>query len=176
MRSPTCGASFALAPSLDWRRERPWAPLVRVLSPHLGLVQITPRWAVEAIVHRLIPAAASGWVRAGVDEFLRTYVTPRGRVAFYATARQIYLEEPHGAKGFWTRLAGLRPPALFVWGQHDRLVPLAFAAHVRHTLPSARHVELDCGHVPQIERPAETHAAIAEFLQEDRSSAGAARR
>ena len=38
-----------------------------------------------------------------------------------AAARQIYLEEPHGAKGFWTRLAGLRPPSLFVWGRHDRL-------------------------------------------------------
>ena len=161
-----------LAPSLAWRRERPWAPLVRVLSPHLGLVQITPRWAVEGIVHRLIPAAESGWVRAGVDEFLRAYLTPRGRVAFYAAARQIYLEEPHGAKGFWTRLAGLRPPALFVWGRDDRLVPLAFAAHVKSTLPSAHHVELDCGHVPQIERPAETHAAIADFLEDGRSVTG----
>jgi pimeloyl-ACP methyl ester carboxylesterase len=153
-----------LAPSLAWRRERPWAPLVRVLSPHLGLVQITPRPIVEAIVHRIIPAAESGWVRAGVDEFLRAYLTPRGRVAFYAAARQIYLEEPHGAKGFWTRLAGLEPPSLFVWGRHDGLVPIAFAAHVKKTLPSARHVELDCGHVPQVERPAETHAAIADFL------------
>ena len=71
------------------------------------------------------------WVRAGVDEFLRAYLTPRGRVAFYAAARQIYLEEPHGAKGFWTRLGRLEPPALFIWGKHDGLVPIAFAAHVR---------------------------------------------
>lgn len=158
------GRLVLLAPSLAWRRERPWAPLVRVLSPHLGLVQVTPRWVVEGIVHRIIPAAENGWIRAGVDEFLRAYLTPRGRVAFYAAARQIYLEEPHGSKGFWTRLAGLEPPALFMWGKHDGLVPLAFAAHVKSTLPSARHVELDCGHVPQIERPAETHAAIAAFL------------
>ena len=158
------GRLVLLAPSLAWRRERPWAPLVRVMNPHLGLVQITPRWVVEAIVHRMIPAAENSWIRAGVDEFLRAYLTPRGRVAFYAAARQIYLEEPHGSKGFWTRLAGLAPPALFIWGKHDGLVPLAFAAHVKSTLPSARHVELDCGHVPQIERPAETHAAMAAFL------------
>ena len=109
-------------------------------------------------------------MRAGVDEFLRSYLTPRGRVAFYAAARQIYLEEPHGAKGFWTRLADLAPPALFVWGEHDGLVPIAFAAHVRQTLPAARHLVLDCGHVPQIERAAETHAAMAAFLRgiEDR--------
>jgi pimeloyl-ACP methyl ester carboxylesterase len=158
------GRLVLLAPSLAWRRERPWAPLVRVMNPHLGLVQITPRWVVEAIVHRMIPAAENSWIRAGVDEFLRAYLTPRGRVALYAAARQIYLEEPHGSKGFWTRLAGLAAPALFIWGKHDGLVPLAFAAHVKSTLPSARHVELDCGHVPQIERPAETHAAIAVFL------------
>ena len=55
---------------------------------------------------------------------------------------------------------------MFLWGKHDGLVPVAFAAHVRTTLPSARHLVLDCGHVPQIERPAETHAAITEFLRE----------
>ncbi len=155
-----------LSPSLAWRRERPWAPLVRLLRPELGLMQITPRWMVEAIVQRTIPVAGSNWVQAGVDEFLRAYLTPRGRAAFYAAARQIYLEEPHGTKGFWTRLASLEPASLFIWGKRDSLVPIAFAAHVRRTLPSARHLELDCGHVPQLERPAETHAAIAAFLRE----------
>lgn len=159
------GRLVLLAPSLAWRRERPWAPLVRVLRPELGLLQITPRWAVEAVVHRILPVAQSNWIQAGVDEFLRAYLTPRGRVAFYAAARQIYLEEPHGAKGFWTRLAALAPPALFIWGKLDRLVPVAFAAHVRCALPAARHLELDCGHVPQLERPTETHAAISAFLQ-----------
>ena len=159
------GRLVLLAPSLAWRRARPWAPLVRALRPELGLIQITPRWAVEAVVHRLIPGAKDNWVHAGVDEFLRSYLTPRGRVAFYAAARQIYLEEPHGAKGFWTRLATLQPPALFIWGKQDTLVPIGFEAHVKETLPSARHLELDCGHVPQVERPQETHAAIAAFLR-----------
>jgi len=162
-----------LAPSLAWRRQRGWAPFVRLLRPELGLVQVAPRAAVEAVVRRIIPDAASGWVQAGVDEFLRSYATPRGRVAFYAAARQIYLEEPHGARGFWTKLAGLATPALFVWGRHDTLVPFGFAAHVRDALPSARHLELDCGHVPQLERPEETHAAIAAFLAEHRTPATA---
>jgi len=160
------GRLALLAPSLAWKRERPWAPLVRALRPELGLIQITPRWAVEAVVHRIIPVAGSNWVRAGVDEFLRAYLTARGRVAFYAAARQIYLEEPHGAKGFWTRLATLKPAALFIWGKRDWLVPAAFAAHVRQSLPSARQIVLDCGHVPQVELPTETHAEIASFLSE----------
>jgi ubiquinone/menaquinone biosynthesis C-methylase UbiE len=48
----------------------------------------------------------------------------------------------------------------------------AVASHVKKALPAARHVELDCGHVPQIERPTETHAAIAEFLREGAGGKG----
>ena len=153
-----------LAPSLAWRRGRSWAPLVRLTRPELGLVQLAPRPIVGAIVHRLIPGADEGWAAAGVDEFLRAYLTPAGRAAFYAAARHIYLEEPHGTEGFWTRLGGLQPGALFVWGRHDRLVPISFARHVADALPQARHVELECGHVPQIERPGQTHAAIKKFF------------
>ncbi len=155
-----------LAPSLAWRRDRPWAPLLRFVRPELGLFQLAPRPVVEAIVRRLIPGADEGWTAAGVDEFLRAYLTPTGRAAFYAAARHVYLEEPHGEGGFWPRLPGLQAEALFVWGRRDRLVPIAFARHVADALPQARHVELDCGHVPQVERPGQTHDAIREFLIE----------
>ena len=64
------------------------------------------------------------------------------------------------------RLRTLQPDALFVWGCRDRLVPIAFARHVADALPRARHRELDCGHVPQVERPKQTHAALAAFLFE----------
>ena len=52
-----------------------------------------------------------------------TYRSRSGRIAFYAAARNIYLDAPHGERGFWTRLAALEPPALFLWGDHDRLIP-----------------------------------------------------
>src|SRR5215217_7893997 len=104
-----------LSPALAWLRERRWAPVMRVLRPELGLIQIAPRSVVEGVVRRLIPGAADGWAAAGVDEFLRAYLTPRGRAAFYAAARNVYLDEPHGDNGFWNRLAELSPDSLFVW-------------------------------------------------------------
>lgn len=155
-----------LSPSLAWRRERAWAPLLRLVRPELGLLQLAPRGAVEALVRRIVPGGNDGWAAAGVDEFLRAYHSPRGRAAFYAAARHIYLEDPDGEHGFWTRLRALAVPALFVWGRHDRLVPIAFARHVGDAVPAARHLELRCGHVPQLERPRETHEAIAAFLRE----------
>ena len=36
---------------------------------------------------------------------------------------------------------------------------MSFARHVREALPAAKHAELNCGHVPQIELPRETEAA-----------------
>lgn len=166
LRAPgRVGRLVLLAPSLAWRRSRPWAPLLRLVRPELGLVQLAPRPVVQGIVHRLIPGATDGWTAAGVDEFLRAYLTPAGRAAFYAAARHIYLDEPHGDQGFWTRLRTLEPEALFIWGRRDTLVPAAFARHVADVLPQAEQLELDCGHVPQVERPAQTHAAMARFLR-----------
>jgi pimeloyl-ACP methyl ester carboxylesterase/putative sterol carrier protein len=160
------GALMLLSPALAWLRARPWAPVLRALRPELGLIQPAPRPVVEAMVRRLVPASNGGWTAAGVDEFLRAYLTRSGRAAFYAAARNIYLDEPHGENGFWTRLEELQCDSLFVWGKHDTLVPIGFMKHVEKALPKARHVELPCGHVPQVERPRETHAAMAKFLAE----------
>jgi pimeloyl-ACP methyl ester carboxylesterase/putative sterol carrier protein len=153
-----------LAPSMAWRRKRPWAPALRLVRPELGVLPHAPRAVVERVLDRFMPEARSGWAAAGVDEFLRSFLTPRGRAAFYAAARQIYLEEPEGEDGFWPRLRELSVPALFVWGRRDSLVPLAFARHVTDAVPAAQHLELDCGHVPQMERPRETHEALARFF------------
>ncbi len=158
------GRIALLAPAVAWLRPRQWDWLLRLDLPKLGLIQPAPRWAVEPIVRSMVPGGDRGWSAAGVDEFLRAYLTPRGRVAFYQAARNIYMDEPHGEQGFWTRLRELSPDTLFVWGRHDRLVPPAFMKHVERELPAARHVELDCGHVPQIEVPDEAHRAILGFF------------
>ena len=63
------------------------------------------------------------WYDAAADEAVRVMRSPAHRVAFFSCARQIYLEEAYGRHGFWARLPGLMPPALFVWGDRDRLVP-----------------------------------------------------
>lgn len=153
-----------LCPAVAWIRDRRFAGIVRLLRPELGLLQVTPRPVVDALVRRLVPGATDGWAAAGVDEFLRSYLTPRGRAAFYAAARHIYLDEPEGDEGFWTRLSALERDCLFIWGEHDGLVPAGFRRHVEERLPGAEHLVLPCGHVPQVEAPRATHAAMLRFL------------
>ena len=52
-------------------------------------------------------------------------------------------------------------------GRRDPLVPIGFERHVQERLPAATHLELSCGHLPQVERPRELVAGIRDFLQLD---------
>ena len=149
-----------LSPAMAWLRPRRWSPVVRMLRPELTMVPMP----VERLVRRMVPGGRDGWAAAGIDEFLRAFSTARGRYAFHAVLRNIYLDRPQGDGGLWSRLAGMTHESLFVWGKHDRLVPIGFMRHVERTFPAARHLELDCGHVPQVELPVETHDAIRAFL------------
>jgi pimeloyl-ACP methyl ester carboxylesterase len=158
-----------LTPSLAWRKRRGLVPLVKLLRPELAAIPHTLTtalvrrqfWGMFGQPERLHPSVAD----LAAEEFVAGYRDPSARVAFSAAARHIYLEEPDGPNGFWTRLAELRPPALFVWGDEDPLVPLAFCAHVSETLPRAQQVVLnECGHVPQVELPEDTNGVIADFI------------
>ena len=159
-----------LCPSPAFQRMRQFVPFVRVLSPNLSRgvpIPMSHRATVSAM--KLMFAEPSrvpdSWYDAGADEAKRTLRDAGHRYAFFATMRQIYLEEPHGSRGFWDRLPALKTPALFVWGDKDRLVPAAFARHVVTALPHAESIVMtDCGHVPQFEHPVETLRLTREFI------------
>ena len=162
-------ALVLLAPSPAFRRLRQWVPAVRLLRPGLASVPfpVPHRLVVEAIRAMLSDPdrLPRPWYDAAADECVRVFRSRSHRVAFAAVARQIYLEDAYGRHGFWDRLPGLQPPALFLWGDRDRLVPASFARHVADALPRAASIVLeDSGHVPQFEHPVETMAIIRAFL------------
>jgi pimeloyl-ACP methyl ester carboxylesterase len=158
-----------LAPALAFRKRRELVPLVKLVRPELAAIPHPMRaarvrayfWTLFARPERLDPAAAD----VAVDEFCNTYRSRTARIAFFAALRNIYLDAPHGKRGLWTRIRELRPPSLFVWGDSDRLVPAAFARHVRDAVPAARQVVLpECGHVPQVELADRTNALIRSHI------------
>ncbi len=62
-------------------------------------------------------------------------------------------------------MANLEPPALFIWGDKDRLIPAAFSRHVAEALPRAsQQILSNCGHVPQVELPELTNGFIREQI------------
>ncbi|HEX6389929.1 MAG TPA: alpha/beta fold hydrolase [Solirubrobacteraceae bacterium] len=170
LRAPRrVGGLVLLAPAVAFVK-RPWLQLVRVLPPQLGVLpHAFTRDMVAGQLRALFadpdaidPATAD----IAVDEFRRLYGSPHARAAFLTAARNIYLERPFGAGGFYERMATLSAPALFVWGTHDPLIPAAFSHHVAEWLPNAEQIILDeCGHVPQIERAAQTNGLVTRFLR-----------
>jgi pimeloyl-ACP methyl ester carboxylesterase len=158
-----------LCPAVAWLK-RGLHPIVRLLRPEVGLLPHAFRrsmveaqlWSMFHDRDQIDPDVAD----VVVDEFQRIYHTAGARYALLASARNIYLEAPFGRNGFYRRLADLKPPVLFVWGSHDRLVPAAFGPHVRKWLPRAEQVTIaGCGHVPQVERPEETNALLLDFFK-----------
>src|SRR3954447_1885441 len=149
--------------------KRAWHPLVRVLRPELGLLPHRyPRRAVASQLMSLFFDRDALDPLLGdivVDEFQRIYGSAGARFAFLCAARNIYLDAPWGKNGFYSRLADLEAPAMFVWGSHDKLIPAAFKRHVAEWLPTAEQVVLDrCGHVPQVEHPETTNGLLEDFF------------
>jgi 4,5:9,10-diseco-3-hydroxy-5,9,17-trioxoandrosta-1(10),2-diene-4-oate hydrolase len=62
-------------------------------------------------------------------------------------------------------LHNITAPTLIVWGQQDRILPVAHAQVARDRIANARlHIINQCGHMPQMERPDEFNAVVLEFL------------
>jgi pimeloyl-ACP methyl ester carboxylesterase len=61
--------------------------------------------------------------------------------------------------------ARLSLPTLVVWGQQDRIIPVAHAQIAARTIPGARLQIFDrCGHMPMLEYPDEFNKLVLEFL------------
>jgi pimeloyl-ACP methyl ester carboxylesterase len=173
------GALALLCPAVAFVK-RGYHPIVRIARPELAFLPHKFRRAmVSSTFHGLFhdTDALDPYVSdVVIDEFQRLYASPSARFAFLSAARNIYLDKPFGKHGFYSRLADLERPALFVWGSHDTLIPPGFKRHVAEWLPRAEQIVLDgCGHVPQVERPDQTNGLIRRFLAQS-DALGAARR
>jgi pimeloyl-ACP methyl ester carboxylesterase len=167
-RPERVGALGLLCPAVAFVR-RGYHPIVRLLRPELGILPhrfargtvANQFWGLFADRDQVDPSVAD----VVVEEFQRIYGSAGARLAFLSAARNVYLERPFGRDGFYTRLAELQPPALFVWGSHDKLIPSAFSRQVAEWLPGAEQIVLDaCGHVPQVERPEQTNGLLERFF------------
>jgi pimeloyl-ACP methyl ester carboxylesterase len=63
-------------------------------------------------------------------------------------------------------LAGVPTQTLIVWGRHDAVVPLDSGELYRRALKRSRLEIIDgCGHMPEMERPADFAALVRDFLK-----------
>ncbi len=162
-------ALVLLCPAVAFRKLRQLVPFVRLVPDEIAALPVRiPRRIAMAGLRGLFADPSrlpDAWYDAAMDEFVRVLTIRPNRLAIFSALRNIYLDEPFGESGFWDRLPSLKPPALFVWGDRDRLVPAGFGRFVSEALPTARtEVFADCGHVPQFEFREKTAALAREFI------------
>ncbi len=94
-----------------------------------------------------------------VDRYYDLLLAPGNRGAMLDRMRQSVLEDPVPV------LRRIRVPTLLLWGEKDRLIPVANARDYMAALPDATLVAFaDLGHVPHEEAPAESLAPLERFL------------
>lgn len=135
MRGPERVNGIAcLCPATAFSR-RPGLAIVRLLRPELGmLIGRLPRNRIKDGLKQLFADPTrieEEWYDAAVDDFRRVWKSPRARLAFAASLKNIYMEEPDGDLGFWTRLARMSPPALYVYAKQDVLITPGFARKIQ---------------------------------------------
>jgi pimeloyl-ACP methyl ester carboxylesterase len=158
-----------LCPAVAFRKLRQLVPFVRLVPDEIAAlpVRVPRRIAMRGLRGLFADPSRlpAEWYEAAIDEFVRVVTIRQNRLAIFSALRNVYLDEPFGESGFWDRLPTLRPPALFVWGDEDPLVPAGFARFVEEALPSGKSVVLEsCGHVPQFEHAEQTATLTRDFI------------
>jgi pimeloyl-ACP methyl ester carboxylesterase len=66
------------------------------------------------------------------------------------------------------KLGGIKQPTLMIWGREDGLTLLAMGERFKKEIAGSELFIIDkCGHVPQLEKPAEFNAALLKFLSSE---------
>jgi pimeloyl-ACP methyl ester carboxylesterase len=90
-------------------------------------------------------------------------LTIKNNFAFARLAWQPRLFSPELER--W--LHRIKTPVQLIWGEDDRLLPIAYASAWLEKLPQAKLLAIPrCGHLPHIERAEETAQAIETFSRE----------
>jgi pimeloyl-ACP methyl ester carboxylesterase len=62
-------------------------------------------------------------------------------------------------------LPGVATPTLLVWGREDAITPLECGELYQRGIPRSRpSIIEDCGHMPEMEKPAELARLVEDFL------------
>jgi pimeloyl-ACP methyl ester carboxylesterase len=168
-QQPTRVQTMLLAAAANLGRECP-VPFRLMTLPVLG-----------ALMSRAGPMAVTQQIQAlfgpsfvVTDELRKTIernvMRPGAQAAFLATLR--LMTDLGGQRAglvadSHTALASASVPVLMLHGRQDRVIPFAHSEHAHELAPSSRLQPVDdCGHTPQLERPAVFNAALRALVEE----------
>jgi pimeloyl-ACP methyl ester carboxylesterase len=145
--------------------QQPLPPVMRCLAVPLlgwGILHLLPtRFMVRFTLTRIFrnPLAITP---ERIARYMSCFDGKGAATTFIATCRRLVSDRYTTAAESYRAIT---VPTLIIWGREDPLIDASRGTRLHRDIPGSRLVVIDdCGHVPQEERPAETWAAIAEFL------------
>lgn len=153
-------ASAGFGPELAW-----WLRLRTVLAiPILRPSARTFRYALRQLVYD---------PRVVTDEMLQVYVEMANQPGGWAAYSRVLKSganwqglKPAVLNEIRDKAHAIRVPTLVIWGQQDRVVPVAHAEIARQRIPNARvHIFDRCGHAPMIEKADEFNTLVSGFVK-----------
>lgn len=73
---------------------------------------------------------------------------------------------PLWESGFATRIGEITLPTLVIWGEEDRVFPIAVGEELHQTIKGSRFIRIPkAGHIPQWERPDLVNQELITFIQ-----------
>jgi pimeloyl-ACP methyl ester carboxylesterase len=123
--------------------------------------QVEREQSVESIVEPMVARLLSPGAQAEAH-----IVDPvRGRIRRCTPAGIAFAQRAIAARPDSTALlASITVPALVIAGAKDAIIPTSEVLAIADDIPGARYVELDCGHVSNLEVPRAVNEQIAGFL------------
>jgi pimeloyl-ACP methyl ester carboxylesterase len=123
--------------------------------------QVEREQSVESIVEPMVERLLSPGAQAEAH-----IVDPvRGRIRRCTPAGIAFAQRAIAARPDSTALlASITVPALVIAGAKDAVIPTSEVLAIADGIPGARYVELDCGHVSNLEVPRAVNEQIAGFL------------
>lgn len=177
-RHPDLVRSLVLvSPALPVRRPPPGMDprALLLLLPGLDRL-VTRRLAAIPVEHRAWEVARLCYAQPervpplrrqeAVEEVRRRDALGYDQRVFAATLRGLLASYARpGRAAAWRQVHRVSCPVLLLWGEQDRLVPIAVGRRAATAFRRARLVSFpDVGHVAQLEVPVATAAAVTDFL------------
>ncbi len=132
------------------------------------------RWYTNWIIENVTPRnLASEGLSKSVS--VKNIVTEKAVDRYWELVRHPGNRRATGLRFAWYRAGGRRDlqvesitqPALIIWGDEDRLIPVEAGQALHDRLPNSKlMIFKGVGHLPMEEVPSETAAAVAEFVAE----------
>ena len=122
------------------------------------MTKVTPRFAITASIKN---------VYADDTKITEQLIDQYYNLAIVAGNRQALVERFHQAPpGPWAdKIATISQPTLIIWGEQDKLIPIAIGEHFHREIANSQFVSFaDLGHIPHEEGPTETVKAFKAFI------------